>query len=58
MTWFFVTLPLVVLMVAVATIPRLVPAVREQRASLAGVRHRSNGHGRLTPGPPPTGEHR
>ena len=58
MTWFFVTLPLVALMVAVATIPRLVPAVREQRTSLAGARNRSNGHGRPTPGPAPTGERR
>jgi hypothetical protein len=28
MNWFFATLPLVVLIVASATIPRLVPAVR------------------------------
>lgn len=48
MNWFFAILPLLGLTVASATIPRLVPAVRDQRTALADGRLRANGHGRLT----------
>ncbi len=51
MNWFFVSLPLIGLGVASATIPRLVPAVRQHRSALADDRTRSNGHGHLSPGP-------
>ncbi len=51
MAWFFVTLPLLVLTAAVAAIPRLVPAVREQRAHLSGNRTGANGRSRVSPGP-------
>ncbi|HEV3280445.1 MAG TPA: hypothetical protein VG032_02470 [Acidimicrobiales bacterium] len=52
MNWFFATLPLLALTVASATIPRLVPAVRDQRTALATGRARSNGHGRLSESAP------
>jgi hypothetical protein len=48
MNWFFAILPLLALTVASATIPRLVPAVRDQRTALAGGRARSNGHAHLS----------
>ena len=47
MNWLFVSLPLVALTVASATIPRLVPAVREQRTALSVHRARANGRGHL-----------
>jgi hypothetical protein len=53
MNWLFVSLPLVALMLASATIPRLVPAVRQQRAALETNRVRANGHGYLPPGSGP-----
>lgn len=48
MNWFFVSLPLVGLGVAWATIPHLVPAVRHQRTERTLARIRANGHGHLT----------
>jgi hypothetical protein len=53
MNWLFVSLPLVALTLASATIPRLIPAVRRQRAALETNRVRSNGHGQLPPGSGP-----
>ncbi len=58
MNWFFAVLPLLALVVASATIPRMVPAVRHQRSVLADDRLRadgprrlsSNGHGHLSAG--------
>jgi hypothetical protein len=51
MNWFFVSLPLIGLGIASATIPRLVPAVRDHRTELAVGRTRSNGRDRFSPGP-------